>query len=159
MTPWILLLLGFLLIFLEFYIPGAIMGVAGGVMVFLSIILFAMQSGSPWAIAAFVIGVGLALGALIRFALWRIRTARPDRSIYSDAHQEGFQASSYDASTIGKTGIVVTDLKPGGHVLIEGKRLQALSQSGYITKGSEVVVIGGQEESLIVKLSKKDTSL
>jgi membrane-bound serine protease (ClpP class) len=155
MTPWIFLVLGFLLIFVEFYIPGAIMGVTGGVMVFAGVILFAMQTDSPWAIAAFVIGTGVALAALVKFALWRIRTARPESSIYSDASQDGYEASSFDAAAIGKTGTVVTDLKPGGHILVDGKRLQAISQGGYITKGSEVVVVGGQEESLIVK--KKDT--
>lgn len=158
MTPFILLILGFVLIFIEFYLPGAIMGTAGGLMVFASIILFAMQSQSPWEIAVYVIATGIALGFLIKFALWRIRTAKPNSSIYSDDSQDGFQASSFDASAIGKHGVVVTDLKPGGHIVVDGKRVQAISQSGYLVKGSEVLVIGGQEESLIVKPVKKEPS-
>ena len=134
------------------------MGVAGGILILLSIIVFAVQSQSPLAITLYILGTAIAIGCLIKFALWRIRKAKPDYSIYSNAHQEGYQASEFDASAIGKQGIVVTDLKPGGHILVEGKRHQAISQSGYITKGSEVTVIGGQEESLIVKQSKKDTS-
>jgi membrane-bound ClpP family serine protease len=156
MASLILLLLGLLLIFLEFYLPGAVLGLIGGGMVFASIILFAMEMQTPWIIAVYVVVVGLLLAALIRFALWRIRTARPDRSIYSDADQEGYVASHYDLSAIGKRGIVLTDLKPGGHILIEGKKMQAISQGGYITKGSEVIVVAGTEESLIVKLVKKD---
>lgn len=157
MNPFILLLLGFLLIFVEFYIPGAIMGIAGGVMVFASIILFAIQSQSPVAISLFIIVAAVSLVLLVKFALWRIRTARPERSIYSNSNQEGFQASHFDAAAIGKRGIVDTDLKPGGHIIVDGKRRLALSQSGYLTKGTEVIVIGGQEESLIVKLYKKET--
>jgi len=157
--PWILLAIGFILIFLEFYLPGAIMGITGGILVFASIILFSLQTQSPWAIAAYVVGVGVGLGLLIKFALWRIRTAKPDYSIYSDADQEGFQASQFDLSMVGKKGVVVTDLKPGGHILVEGKRLQAISRSGYLVKGTEVTVIGGQEESLIVKHSKKEKDL
>lgn len=156
MTPFVMLLLGFLLIFLEFYIPGAVMGVAGGLLVFSSMILFAMHSQSPIAIAFYVIGTFVALAFLVKFALWRIRTAKPDFSIYSDKNQAGYQASHFDASAIGKKGIVVTDLKPGGHIMVEGKTMQAISQSGYITKGSEVLVVGGQEESLIVKQIKKE---
>lgn len=159
MTPFILLIFGLILIFIEFYIPGAIMGIAGGLMVFTSIIMFAMQSQSPWEIAIYVVVVGVVLGYLIKFAIWRIRTAKPDYSIYSDDSQNGFQASSFDSTAIGKHGVVVTDLKPGGHILVDGKRLQAISQSGYLTKGTEVLVIGGQEESLIVKPIKKETSL
>lgn len=156
MTPFVMLILGFILIFLEFYIPGAVMGVAGGVLVFASIILFAIQNQSPIAIFLYVIGTFVCLGFLIKFALWRIRTAKPEYSIYSDNAQDGYQASHFDASAIGKKGTVVTDLKPGGHIMVEGKTMQAISQSGYITKGSEVIVVGGQEESLIVKQLKKE---
>ncbi len=157
MTPWLLLLIGLLLIFFEFYLPGAILGIGGGILVFISIIVFAMQAQSPLMIAAYVIGVGVLLTGLIKFALWRIRTAKPSRSIYSADAQVGFQASSFDTTLVGKQGTVVTDLKPGGHIVVEGKRVQAISQSGYLTKGTEVIVIGGQEESLIVKPVKKET--
>lgn len=159
MMPWILLVVGFILILIEFYLPGAIMGITGGVMVFISILLFAMQIQSPLAIAAYIIGVGIILVFLVKFALWRIRTAKPSRSIYSDASQDGFQASSFDASAIGKKGVVVTDLRPGGHISVDGKQMLAISQSGYLTKGTEIIVIGGQEESLIVKIAKEEIHL
>lgn len=157
MNPFVLLLLGLLLIFLEFYLPGAIMGIAGGIMVFTSIILFALDSESPLLTVLYGFGACVSLALLIKFAIWRIRTARPGASIYSDASQDGFQASQFDVTAIGKIGVVVTDLKPGGHIVVDGKRMQAISQSGYITKGSQVLVVGGQEESLIVKFHKKET--
>jgi membrane-bound ClpP family serine protease len=156
MTPVLLWLLGLLLIFLEFYIPGSVMGIAGGILVFLSVILFASSGVSPIAAALFFLGVAASVVLLIRFTLWRIRSARPEYSIYSDkAQNEGYVASHYDQSAIGKTGMVLSDLKPGGYILIEGKQHQALSQSGYIVKGCEVKVVGGEGESLIVKLVKQ----
>lgn len=151
MIPLVLLILGFLLIFIEFYVPGGVIGLIGGLMVFGSLILFAMESDSPLAIAGYLIAIVVAMIFLVKLALWRIRTAKPSKSIYSDAHQKGFQASHFDHSAIGKKGVVVTDLKPGGYILLEGKQLQALSQSGYLVKGTEVLVVGGEEESLIVK--------
>jgi len=54
MMPYILLILGLLLIFIEFYLPGAVMGITGGLMVFASMILFAMQSESTWVTAVFM---------------------------------------------------------------------------------------------------------
>ncbi len=161
MNPFILWAVGLILIFIEFYIPGAIMGITGGILVFTGMILFASQGYSPWAVALYVLGNILSVGLLVRFALWRIRTAKPDYSIYSNHDQHGYMASKFDKSAIGKTGVVLTDLKPGGYILIEGKQLQAISQSGYIVKGSEVLVVGGLEESLIVvpKQLKKDGSL
>lgn len=155
---FLLLIIGLFLILLEFYLPGAVMGVTGGLLVFASVIIFAMHSDSVLPVVLYLLITGTCLGVLIKFALWRIKSAKPEYSIYSDDDQAGYQASSFDASVIGKTAIVVTDLKPGGHILVDGKRLQAISQSGYIVKGKEVIVIGGQEESLIVKLSKKEIS-
>ncbi len=154
MNAYIILFLGLLLVLLEFYIPGAIMGIFGGLLIFASIVIFAIQSQSV--IFSFLFGIGaiVCLVLLIKFALWRIRTSTSIFSIYSNADQEGYVASHYDASAVGKKGIVDTDLKPGGHIIVDGKRMLAISQSGYIAKGSEVIVIGGQEESLIVKLKK-----
>lgn len=158
MTPYLFLFLGLLLILIEFYLPGAVMGIAGGILVLTSIVLFAMQTSSPWWLLLYLIGVVIIIVYLVKFALWRIRTAKPSRSIYLNSDQTGYQASTFDASVIGKTGVVVTDLKPGGHIMVDGKRLQAISQSGYLTKGTEVIILSGQEESLIVKQIKKDNS-
>jgi len=151
MTPYILWFVGLLLILLEFYLPGAIMGIAGGILVFISVILFASTSQSPLAIALFLLAVIASIVLLIRYALWRIPRTQSGYSIYSAKDQEGYVASGYDKKAIGKTGIVLSDLKPGGYILIEGKQHQALSQSGYIIKGCSVKVIDGEGESLIVK--------
>lgn len=156
MNPFILWGLGLILIVIECYLPGAIMGILGGILIFTGIILFAMQGHSPWWNALYLLANLISVGYIIKFALWRIRSAKPEHSIYSNKNQEGYIASHYDLSAVGKKGTVLTDLKPGGYILIEGKQHQALSKEGYITKGTEVLVIGGQEQSLIVKHLKKE---
>jgi membrane-bound ClpP family serine protease len=156
MIAFLLVFLGLVLILVEFYIPGAIMGILGGISILTGIILFSSQTSSLIAIIFFVIGSAVAVGLLIRFAIWRIVHAKPQYSIYSSADQEGYQASFYDQSAIGKTGVVIADLKPGGYILIEGHKHAAISLGGYIAKGEQVDVIGGQEQSLMVKLSKKE---
>lgn len=153
--PYVLWALGLLLIFLEFYLPGAVLGILGGIFILAAIYQFVAEGAGPLATVAFLLGVASSVSILIKFTLWRIRTAKPDYSIYSNADQKGYIASHYDKSAIGKTGHVSSDLKPGGYIMIEGKQHQALSQSGYVVKGTEVLVIGGQEESLIVTTRKK----
>ncbi len=150
MTAYILLFLGLFLILLEFFLPGAIMGVLGGVALLASIFLFA-QTHAWWAVLLFTLMIIICVTLLIRFALWRIVHAKPGYSIYLRQDQEGYQASSFDASAIGKIGEVMSDLKPGGYIIIEGKQHQAISLTGYISKGEKVKVVSGQEESLIVK--------
>lgn len=155
MMAFILLALGLLLILIEFYVPGAVMGIAGGVLIAISIYVYTAQAESVWAIVLYLFVTAVSIGAVIKFAIWSITTAKPEHSIYSNASQEGYIASHFDSSAIGKTGTVLSDLKPGGYIRIDGKQHQAISQTGYIPKGSEVLVTGGQEESLIVKLVKK----
>lgn len=156
MSAYILLAIGLILIFIEFYLPGAVIGIAGGLFVLASIIIFATQTQSAIAVAAYICATILCLVYLIKFALWRIRSTKPDKSIYSDHSQNGYVASKFDKTAIGKKGVVLSDLKPGGYIIVEGKQHQAISISGYIVKGTEVEIIGGEEESLIVKLTKKE---
>lgn len=157
MISFVLLAIGLLLIVLEFYLPGAVMGILGGVCVLASVVVFASQSNSLLAVIIFIVCVAITIGLLIKFTLRRIVSAKPGYSIYSSSDQEGYQASTFDASAIGKVGTVLSDLKPGGYILIEGQQHQAISITGYIPKGEEVIVISGQEESLIVKSQKKET--
>lgn len=155
MNPYLLWILGLILIYLEFFIPGAVMGVIGGILVFLSVIIFASNSPSVLVTIVYFCAVATSVSLLIRFAIWHIRRAKSDYSIYSDKDQEGYVASGFDKRAIGKRGIVLSDLKPGGYILIEGKQHQAISISGYIVKGSAVEVLAGEGESLIVKSIKE----
>jgi membrane-bound serine protease (ClpP class) len=155
MIPLILLFAGLLLIFLEFYLPGGIMGTLGALTILASVILFVMENDSPILILLFIGTTILLVALLIRFTLWKIRTANPESSVYSDADQEGFIASSYDKEAVGKRGVVTTDLRPGGHIAIGKNRYPAISQSGYIPKGEQVDVIGGEGDTLIVKTLKE----
>ncbi len=79
MTPFLLLILGLLLILMEFYLPGAVMGITGGILIAVSIYLFAMQANSLVAVFFYLILVAVLLVLLIKFAIWRIRTAKPER--------------------------------------------------------------------------------
>lgn len=157
MMPFILVFIGLILIVFEFYLPGAIMGVMGSVFILIGVFLFAAQSQSVIATLFFIGATALALGLLIRLTLRRIVQAKPQYSIYSNDNQTGYFASSYDKTAIGKTGIVLTDLKPGGYILIEGQQHAAISLEGYISEGESVHVVSGQEQSLFVTLSNKES--
>ena len=156
MIPFILLAAGLLLIFFEFYMPGGILGTLGGAVIIASIVTFAATYDSPVLIILYTLFCLALLALLVKYALWRIVHAKPDKSVYSDGSQEGYVASSFDHALVGKTVTVATDLRPGGQVVFEGRRHAALSLSGYIPKGEKVVVTGGQGETLTVKLQKKE---
>lgn len=147
MSAIILWLVGLVLILLEFYLPGAVMGVAGTLFLIASLFLFAMTY-SAFLFVLFCIVMAASLAGVIKYALWAIPKST---SFYSRDDQTGYQASSYDEALIGKTGTVLSDLKPGGYIIVEGKQHQALSESGYLVKGTPVQILRGEGESLIVR--------
>ena len=116
----------------------------------------AIQAKSAWTAIVFaVVALGL-LVCLARFALWRIKTGRGSKGIYLSTDQEGYMASEFAKEYIGKSGEALSDLKPSGHILVEEKRIQAVSKMGYIHKGSKIEVIGGEGAHLIVKRKEEE---
>lgn len=143
-------LLGLLLIFLEFYLPGAILGTAGGILILISFVFFIQEFGPLLSFIYFLL-ILASIAGVIKYALWKIPRTKKEDSIYSDDAQVGFYASAYDHAAIGKEGMVVSDLKPGGWINVEGKQHPAISESGYLTQGTKVVVLSGEGDSLIVR--------
>jgi membrane-bound ClpP family serine protease len=153
--PYLFLFTGILLIYLEFYLPGAVFGTVGGLLVLTAIFQSFMLYESLWAALAFSTLAVVLVAAVIKFALWQIPRQKSGMSIYSSGDQQGYQASTFDQSAIGKIGTVLSDLRPGGYILIDGVQHQALSESGYLVKGTPVKVIRGEGDSLIVKEEAK----
>jgi membrane-bound ClpP family serine protease len=157
MIPYVLWILGLLFVLMEFYMPGIILGTIGGILLITSVILFIEQSSSPVAIILFMGAVGISLGFLIKYTIREIPKSKKGFNIYLNKDQAGYYASSFDATAIGKTGVVISDLKPAGYIVVDGKRHQAISISGrYLPQGTHVIVIRGQEESLIVKPNNEE---
>jgi membrane-bound ClpP family serine protease len=157
MIPIVFLLIGLLLIYIEFYLPGGIIAIIGGTFILFSLVAFVAESNSPFYVILYLLFTVACIWGVIKLALWRIVHAKPDYSIYSNQDQTGYQASEYDHNAIGKQGVVTTDLKPGGYIVIEGKTHAAISLSGYLSKGTHVSVVSGEGESLYVqKLMKKE---
>lgn len=152
MVPIVVLCIGLLVIFLEFFLPGGILALIGAVVIIASIVLYAIQDNSPLGIALFVIGAIIGVIATCKAALTLLRRSTPKAGWYSHADQEGYKATEFNSETIGKRGKAYSDLKPSGYVIVEGKRYQALSQSGYIEEGTDIQVIGGQGAYLLVKI-------
>ena len=149
-----IMLLGLFFIYLEFYLPGGIMGALGSLILVANIIYYVLENGSA---AGTLVLIMLSLGLLvlvIKLALSRIKAAKPEDSIYLNADQEGFRASSYNDDLVGCCGEALSDLGPSGFVMIKGQRMQVVSKQGYIKRGSAVEVIGGSGAHLEVKVSK-----
>lgn len=131
------------------------MAIIGGILLLVGIVIVAEHTQSYLATLSFTLAEIVLLFLLIKYLVKYIPMAKQPFSIYLHKDQEGYQASSFDKNAIGKKGTVISDLKPGGYILVDGKKQQAISQSGYLVEGSQVIVIEGDGDSLIVKEFKK----
>jgi len=59
---------------------------------------------------------------------------------------------------VGKVGVVLADLRPSGKVIIDGQIWEALSLSSFIEKNANVLVVGSEGSSVIVKLLQENTA-
>ena len=133
--------LGLLLIYFEFFVPGGILGVLGGVLMLLSIALFIwVQPHLYWVLLYMIICIGLTVG-VVRLALYVLKK-KP--TMYAAEDQSGYLASEIDSELFGKKGKAITNLAPSGHIEVEGERYQALSENSFIKKGESIKIISGE---------------
>ncbi|WP_233562405.1 NfeD family protein, partial [Sorangium cellulosum] len=55
------------------------------------------------------------------------------------------------ASAVGRVGTADTDLRPSGKVSLDGRRVEALSELGYVEAGARVRVIRAEGGRLVVR--------
>lgn len=144
-----LILLGLVLIVVEFFVPGIVMGVLGGALFLSGVGWFALVSPSIWLTVLTVVGSLSLLAVLIRIAVLRLRKATAI-GLCLDTDQADHRGAFYSEELIGCSGRVVTDLKPCGYVIVAGNRQQAISSEGYLERDCPVVVTGGKGAYLIV---------
>jgi membrane-bound ClpP family serine protease len=143
--------LGIVLLALEVFMPGAVIGVIGGC---------AMAGGCMVSFSRFGAGSGM-LATFIAFALLGaalyaefvlLPRTRFGRKLF--VHATVSSTSQAPLATaeavVGKSGVALTTLAPSGYVLVEGKRYEAFSQSGHIPKGAALHVVNLDNFRLIV---------
>ena len=136
---WALALSGLFLIYLEFFLPGAIMAIGGSILLIGSIFMFHMEKPGFLSLTLYLISLSAAVYTLVRFALWRVHNSSSKAML-----------RAFPQEMIGKFAKTTTDLKPSGQITLDDQVYQALSECGSIEKGSEVTVIGSQGTHLIV---------
>lgn len=150
-NPYLLLVIAFIMIFFEFFLSGFVMGILGGIFVILSLVSFFLQGHPPHIMFAYFVFVVVSLIVLVRVTLKIIQKTGKKNTIMLDKNQEGYVATSFDKSLIGQTGVALTDLKPAGKVGVGEKEVQALSEMGYLPKGTKVHILRGAGSHLIVR--------
>ena len=135
-----LMALGFALVMIEIFIPGGIVGAFGGICLLAGVVLAYQEYGAEGAIIAFVSGVvGLAICLYVELKVLP-KTSVGRRLFLRSTISKKSQPDVATDEVIGKEGNALTALAPSGYVLVDGKKFEAFSRSGFLEKGDKVRV-------------------
>lgn len=153
MTLIILLFtIGLFLLAAEVLVPGGILGIAGGALLLAGCILSFLRYGSTGGLLA--LAASILVGALVFFIEFKILSkTRVGKRLFL-SHQITATATALHGDArdlVGKAALSSTVLAPSGYVTIDGKRYEAVSQSGHINPGSELEVVDANHFQLTVK--------
>lgn len=148
-----LFVLGSVLIFFEIFLPGGILGVAGGLAMMAGAVLAFMDFGSSGGILAVFAGIGLLLASLIIEFKFLPKTSLGKRLFLSKSDSGSTQPPIAGKDVVGRECRAETTLAPTGVVLLDGKRYEAFSQGGFVERGTPLTIKGMDNFRLIVTKS------
>lgn len=147
-----LIILGLSFLFLEIFIPGGILGIAG--LILLSTGIF-LTADSVLQGVAYVSSMLLILGALIALSFRIPRTQRFWKRFSLNTQQsnrEGYVAPTIDLENyIGCEGVALSPLRPAGTADFNGHRMDVVTEGGFIEIRSRVKVIAVEGTRVIVR--------
>ena len=161
----LLFIIGLSLLIAEiFVIPGfGIAGISGIVLIFASIFL-ALLGSKPFIDMERVSFAIIQLSGAILFALLGMfflvkylpKSSRFNKLVLSESEkaEHGFVSFPSDKDLIGKTGTAFTTLRPGGTAEIDGRRIDVVAESEYITQGTKIKVLRVEGIKVVVTAVK-----
>jgi len=148
----IIFIIGLVLLLLEFFVPGGIVGIIGGALIIISL-LFAGASITHMAysiiIAMFIAVIGMVI--LMKFFGKKLHVF--NKLVLRDATttEEGYVSNMNRVELIGRVGEAITPLRPAGVISIDHERIDAVSDGSYIDKGKQVEVIKVEGSRIVVR--------
>lgn len=144
--------IGLILVIAEFFVPGGIVGIIGGVLIIGSL-LFAGASVVHMAYSILIAMFIAVIGMVILMKFFGKKLHMFNKLVLTDATttEEGYVSNTNRVELIGKKGQTVTPLRPAGTVLIEAERLDVVSEGSFIEVGKLVEVIKVEGSRIVVR--------
>ncbi len=152
-----LLLAGVVLITLELFIPGGIVGSIGAI---------ALVIAAGMALQAFegILGIFASFGsvvlAVVAIILWMkvFPKTRVGRVLTVSTDLRGSHAASPElVDLVGRAGKAASGLRPGGFALIDGRRIDVVTRGEMISAGTAVRVLRVEGNRVLVEASTEST--
>jgi len=143
-----LLILGAILLFLETLLPGMIAGIIGFICLMAAVILgyrdFGYETGT-------LILAGVLAGLLIGTWCW-LKFFPESRVAKKFISQGSVGELGVDKpELLNGTGTALTQLRPSGVALINGQRVDVVTEGGLIERGAKVQVVAVEGSRIVVR--------
>ncbi|MBI5381877.1 MAG: NfeD family protein [Opitutae bacterium] len=151
-TIVVLFLIGVLLLALEIVVPGAILGIVGGLFLLGGVgVAFAHFGGTGGALA--LTGAVALLGVTVYAELVWLPKSWLAKHFSMATTLDGTSQPplARNEEVVGQTAVAQTVLAPTGYVQIAGRRYEAYSQSGHAEVGAQLRVVGLDNFRVIVR--------
>jgi membrane-bound ClpP family serine protease len=150
-TIVLLFLLGVVLLAGEVFMPGAVLGILGGLLMAAGCVLSFLQLGSGGGTIATFVALALLGTTLYVELVWLPKTKFGRKLvIHAKVAATSQPALAEKENVVGKTAEALTPLVPSGYVVVDGRRYEAYSRSGHIAKGTLLRVTDLDNFRLIV---------
>ncbi|REB09982.1 nodulation protein NfeD [Sporosarcina sp. BI001-red] len=148
----LLFLLGAGLIVAELFLPHGIAGVAGAVAVTGSIIM-AGANPAYMAISVLIAIVIAITGMVVIMKFFGKKLHLLNRMILMDATdtESGYVSNVNRVDWLGKTAVTLTPLRPSGAIVMDGERIDVVSEGNYIDKGKHVKIVKVEGSRTVVR--------
>lgn len=142
---------GVLLLALEIIVPGAVLGIAGGIAMTIGVVAaFSIFGGAGGAMATLIAMLALGLTVYLEF-VWLPKSRFAKRFTMDATLDATSQPAVADAqAVVGREAVAQTVLAPSGFVKVDGRRYEAFCQGGHAPAGAALRVVGLDNFRLIV---------
>jgi len=134
-----LLLAGFVLIGMEIFIPGGILGIFGSAAWTAAAVIGWRNFPEPWNLVS---AVGLLLFGILTFIVW-IRyfpKSRAGKSLSLKDSAADYKSHRKEDVAVGTPGEALSTLRPSGIARIDGKRFDVVADGEWIEAGQAIKV-------------------
>lgn len=148
----ILFAVGILLIFLEFFLPGAISGTLGLAALIASLFL----AGDNPLYMGISIFISLGISIVLLFIMIKVfgkKMVLINRMILFETakKEDGYVSNVNRTDLLGSVGEAITMLRPAGTAVFHNERVDVVSEGGFIDQGAKIKVIKVEGVRIVVR--------
>lgn len=141
---------GLILMAAEIILPGGIPGTIGAICLLTASANIWIENGAFWGLASIVATLFIGL-ALFFLEIRLMRKGPLARWFFLDQKTPPTSSQSAGGLALGTEGKTFTRLNPTGLVLVQGRKLEAISRDGLIEENVDIVVVSDDPFRVAVK--------